>query len=278
MINEEKKIESNKKEDSRKFPLFIVICVAAGIVGVLLGYLIMFKREFLNNVFVYFSENTMVVSTVCGCLFLIVGTVLLIVTAVIYSNAKKLWDDEQNREDNWDKAEEKLTLAGTLTTVHTILIYVLYAMAAYNLAGNSFEVAKSFREGGNSFGFVYYILFAICTIGMFVFIFVNLGLQKRIVNQEKVMNPEKKGSVYDLKFRKKWMESMDEAELKQVGVAAYEAFFIVNRTCMIAFVVLALLGMMVKITLVPIVVLGVLWLVQNISFAVACRKNNAFLQ
>ena len=238
MINEEKKIESNKKEDSRKFPLFIVICVSAGIVGGLLGYFIMFKREFLNNVFVYFSENTMVISTVCGGLFLIVGIALLIVTAVIFSKAKKLWNDEKNREDNWDEAEEKLSFAGTLTTIHTILIYVLYAMAAYNLAGNSFEVAKSFREGGSGFGFVYYILFAVCTIGMFVFIFVNLDLQKRIVNQEKVMNPEKKGSVYDLKFRKKWMETMDEAELKQVGVAAYEAFFIVNRTCMIAFVIL----------------------------------------
>lgn len=54
------------------------------------------------------------------------------------------------------------------------------------------------------------------------------------------MAPEKKTSVYDLKFQKKWMDSCDEAEKILIGKCAYKAFGKTNLTCVILAAVLAL--------------------------------------
>ena len=41
---------------------------------------------------------------------------------------------------------------------------------------------------------------------------VLVVLQQKIVDLERRINPEKRGSVYDMKFQKTWMDSCDEAE------------------------------------------------------------------
>ena len=49
-------------------------------------------------------------------------------------------------------------------------------------------------------------------IALIVFIagnFLRMKLQQMTVDFQKIMNPEKQGSVYDLRFQKKWEESCD---------------------------------------------------------------------
>ena len=85
------------------------------------------------------------------------------------------------------------------------------------------------------------------------------------------MNPEKKGSLYDFRFLKKWYEGYDEAERKQVGIASYKAFKIVNTTCATMLVLLLFLGMVVNITILPLLTVAVIWLSQIISFGIECK-------
>lgn len=44
--------------------------------------------------------------------------------------------------------------------------------------------------------------------------------QQKAVDLERRMNPEKHGSVYDAKFQKKWLDSCDESERRQIGEAS----------------------------------------------------------
>ena len=107
---------------------------------------------------------------------------------------------------------------------------------------------------------------------MLIFNFVFFYMQKKLVDFEKIMNPEKKGSLYDFGFNKKWYESFDEAERNQVGIASYKAFNIVSKTCLIMIAALMFLGMVLEITIIPLLSVCVLWLVQVIAFGIESRK------
>ena len=49
-------------------------------------------------------------------------------------------------------------------------------------------------------------------------------MQQMTVDFQKIMNPEKQGSVYDLRFQKKWEESCDELEKFTIYRSAYKAY------------------------------------------------------
>ena len=86
------------------------------------------------------------------------------------------------------------------------------------------------------------------------------------------MNPEKKGSLYDFGFGKKWYEGFDEAERKQVGIASYKAFVIVSKTCIGMIAVLIFLGMIADITILPLLCVCALWMVQVIAFGIESKR------
>ena len=108
---------------------------------------------------------------------------------------------------------------------------------------------------------------------MLAYIFLFFHLQRKLIELEKIMNPEKKGSLYDFKFSKKWYESFDEAERKSVGIASYKAFGIVNYTCLVMTVVLIFLGMVCEITILPYLTVVIIWLAQIIAFGVESGKT-----
>lgn len=63
-------------------------------------------------------------------------------------------------------------------------------------------------------------------LGLIAVMVVTVTAQNRIVNFTKEINPEKKGSVYDLKFQKTWIASCDEAEQLQIYRAALGMFLV----------------------------------------------------
>lgn len=103
--------------------------------------------------------------------------------------------------------------------------------------------------------------------------FVLVFSQQKIVDLTRQMNPEKQGSVYDTKFRKKWLESCDEAEQKQIGQAACQAFNAVNVLCPALWVVLLMLSFAFSFDLLlPAFTVCLIWLVLNVSYCLACIR------
>ena len=144
----------------------------------------------------------------------------------------------------------------------------------YNIRGN----LRGIDDGVRILNILYDISF-VCSIAfMFVFNFVYFYMQKKLVDFEKIMNPEKKGSLYDFSFNNKWYESFDEAERNQVGIASYKAFIIVSKTCLIMVAVLMFMGMVLEITILPLLSICVLWLVQVIAFGIESKKASKNMQ
>lgn len=97
-------------------------------------------------------------------------------------------------------------------------------------------------------------------------------LQQRAVDLVRRMNPEKAGSVYEPKFRKKWLDSCDEAERQLIGQASYQAFSAGTTFCMVLWVALVLLSMVFQMNLLTIAIPLLLWVVMQISYFWTCIK------
>ena len=75
--------------------------------------------------------------------------------------------------------------------------------------------------------------------------------QKKGVDLIKTMNPEKRGSVLDTNFQKKWLDSCDENERKRVGEASYAAYKAVNGTCIVLWVLLIFVDRIMEVGALP---------------------------
>ena len=99
-----------------------------------------------------------------------------------------------------------------------------------------------------------------------VVIALAILLQQKTVDLTKKMNPEKRGSVYDMKFQERWWESCDEAERRQIGQASYKAYVTVSRFCPYCWGVLLLGNMVFHYGILPSAVVLVIWAVLSVSY------------
>jgi hypothetical protein len=114
---------------------------------------------------------------------------------------------------------------------------------------------------------------ALSLVGVFL---VSCGLvifaQQKTVDLEKRMNPEKHGSVYDTKFQKKWMDSCDESERRQIGQACYRAYIVTSRVCLEVWMVLVILSLVFEMSLLPVFVLLLVWGVMQVTYTLECIR------
>ena len=89
-------------------------------------------------------------------------------------------------------------------------------------------------------------------------------LQQKCVDTAKQTNPEKKASVYDMRFQKKWMEDCDEAEKIMIGKCAFKAYSATNAVCTVLAIVLAVCALVFDIGFLPSFTVCLIWAV-NIS-------------
>ena len=82
----------------------------------------------------------------------------------------------------------------------------------------------------------------------------------------KEINPEKRGSVYDMKFQERWLESCDEAERRQIGQASYKAYTTLNKFCPYCWIVLFLGNMVFHYGFLPSSVVLLVWAVLTVSY------------
>ena len=101
---------------------------------------------------------------------------------------------------------------------------------------------------------------------------VLVVLQQKIVDLERRINPEKRGSVYDMKFQKTWMDSCDEAERAQIGQACYRAHMVGTKVCIFLWVALLILNFVFDFGLLPIAAVLAVWGAMQTVYALECIR------
>lgn len=230
-----------KKENRRALPKFLLVILAAALFGGAAGFFIAFSagQGAADRVAAAFHSAIIFVTPwgVPASSLVLLGWAWR-----LYFQSKKIcaaWDGED--ETVVETAEEKLSWALLLGNIQLLLDF-LFLSAAVHIVSLALPVAFLASTG------------------------VIVVLQQKIVDLTRQLNPEKQGSVYDLKFKKKWINSCDEAEQKQIGQAALKAYSAANTACPIIWCILLLLGFVFDIGLLPAVSVLAVWGVLSITY------------
>ena len=240
-----------KKDNRKALPKYLLILFVAAIFGGVLGFATGWVgHDNISEVIATAVSDGL--TAAAPWTLLVTSVVSLALILWLYRGAKALytgWDGED--DDVMDRADEKLNWALLLTAAQLVLDMFFFAVA----------------QSGHNMTALWSVLFFIVSIFLLVF------AQQKIVDLTRQMNPEKKGSVYDMNFRKKWIESCDEAEQKQIGQAAYKAFNVVSIACPILWAALLMLSYAFNFSLLmPTFIVCLIWLLQQVSYCLECIR------
>lgn len=267
MSNE--KIYENKKEDNKAFKKFILLIIVGMIVGAILGAISTFAQENVAQIISVGITGILTVLTpyVNFVLTIVIGGLI----TYLYIKAQKLykeWNGED--EEKIDHIEMLLCYASWASAVLIIFAFFFFAAGFQTLIISADNIS-----GDISSFMINFVLFMSGFILAAIFV---VFIQHKIINFEKVINPEKKGSAFDTKFAQKWIESCDEAERLNLYKSSYKAYQTVNITCIILWVICIFAMMIWNVGVLPVAMVTIIWLVQTSSYCMesirlAKRKN-----
>lgn len=252
-----------KQANRKALPKFLLFAVVCALVGGVIGYFSAdVEPEFLiammKNAGTFFSIR------IAPWLMLALAILVPIICFPLYRSAKKLaaaWDGED--EDLYNTIEQKLSVVLWLASAAHILAFFLIA-AAYSVDMEDIDSA-------NGIVFVFISIAALFAIMVEATVF-----QQKCVDTTKQLNPEKKASVYDMQFQKKWMADCDEAEKIIIGKCAFKAYSATNIVCAVCAIALAVCALTFNTGFLPSLIVCLIWMV-NLSVycceALRCSKT-----
>lgn len=257
-------MKSNNKNDKKIYITFVVGMAVLFGAGYLSGRLVKMgvKSGSLEAVLGVMKSS---LTTVVPLLYFILAVVSVTVVCLLYMSCKKMYktlQDNPEDDDLWDCLEDKLNqpliMVNTMQIMNMFFFGCVVWMAEFNSYG---------KNGG------YESVILIADMVMFWAIFAyGMIVQKRIVDIEKKLNPEKQGNVFDIKFNEVWFSSCDEAQKLITYKATYKAFMDTNITCIILYT-LTLIGIfMLNTGIWPMLCVCVIMLVNNLSYMLRAAK------
>ena len=248
---------SNKEkgENRKALPKFALTMLGSLLAGGVLGFILGISR-------VFGAETAALAEAVNGFLSAVTPWGIPVTSVVILGTAFFLYRSVANKFAAWGGGDED----ETSESIETLLSWVLL-LSSVQLLINFFFMAAFC---------VYYMdadIDALVLVGVFV---VSCALvifaQQKTVDLERKMNPEKHGSVYDTKFQKKWLESCDESERRQIGQACYRAYMVTSRFCLGVWLVLVILSMVFEMSILPVFILLLVWGVLQVTYTLECIR------
>ena len=250
-----------KQENKKALPKFILIVALSLVFGGILGFSLVSLnlegfQENLDAAGLFFTNYA------APWLIIALPVAEFAVCLPIYFSAKKqlsAWDGGDEAAGN--EIEAKLSVCIWITGLATVLAFFLlsamFAGFVHNAGTPRMMPAALFFGGLAAF---------------LVDLFAPMVLQQKLVDLTKRLYPEKRGSVYDTKFQKKWYQSCDEAERLIIGQCAFQAYRAMTAACMALWVVFALGGMFFSWGFLPAAAVCIVWGVGQSAYAYACLK------
>ncbi len=243
-----------KKENKKALPKFILILLLAALVGGVSAILLQkMGSDGLKTAAVEFIRSFAAHVSPFGFIFAIL--VLNLPAIFNLCSVKKLlagWDGEN--EDVSEKMDDKLNIGMSLLAISQILAFMNLSIV---------------------FGYMEYIsnfLTAFALSTYFVQLLFSIVTQQKYIDTAKQLNPEKRGSLYDFNFQKKWLGSCDEAEQLLIGQAAFYAFNKTTTSCIIIWALLFFLDILFDTGILPMIVALLIFGISQISYMYKAAK------
>lgn len=249
-MSENVNIKSDNKKASVKFYLVLLLCgMAGGIIGFSMIY-------FQKNISTVSEAFTKVMQAKAFNIALPMTIVMILVTVIyviwIFAYTKR---EKGNIEicikaddgENLEMLDKKMSYCLWASNGLMILHYFSFSVVIF--------IAKKFISDNMQLAVLLFASAIVIIVGSLLL----LKTQQKTMDLVRMMHPEKKGSIYDFKFNKKWENSCDEAELIQIYRAGYRAYQVVNILCIILWSIFMLFGIGTGIGFLPAVSILIIW-------------------
>ena len=248
--------DKNKRENRKALKIFIPIIFAAAVIGGVIGA---FSATGTAEQIAKTAGSVLAEAMFQTAPYAVIFTVVLGIamgfayyrSAVRTFKACETETDEDAQYAVYIKADEKLSKGMMIIGLTEILSLIFFsAMIAY------------INRYTDKYITIYIVTLAIFVIGCFI----RIKLNQLCVDFAKIMNPQKKGSVYDLRFQKKWEDSCYEIEKLVIYKASSKAYKAASISCAIFFVILMLCSFFFNYGPLPAVSVGIIWLITAAAY------------
>ena len=240
-----------KSENRKAMPKFILTMIGALVLGGVLGVAIVFTEG--HWAVSLSAALTKALATAAPWLLTADAIINTVVVWSLYKKAQRIFKSLQDSED-----EEQLDRIETILN-SALIVNNICSIASYFFIGIGFCYLSIIEP----------MMFALCLAAFICCMASMLIGQQKLVDFVKILNPQKHGSVYDMKFAEKWYDSCDEAERAQICQAAFTSYKATNLTCVLLWLVLVLGNILFDFGLMPIAVVTLIWLISTVSY---CAK------
>lgn len=201
------KSKNTRKIKNKKSCIWILVYM---FIGALVGMSIagFGVYNILNNI-VGFIDSSM--KSKAFEIYMVVSLGFFTASLVFVANGIKRFRESISRED--DVYDDKMLAIGMG------MISMAYMSVFILLSPMSSAISDNPRM----------IKYTIAIIVMFFILIVGAIIQNKIVEEIKRGYPEKNGDVYDINFKRDWVNSMDEREKALMHEAAYKSFQITSN-------------------------------------------------
>ena len=240
-----------KKENRKALPRFLGMLLLAMLLGGALGFASAFAAEGGWKQTLETAASALL-TAIAPWGIPVFGLVFHGLSIADYRRAKALaagWDGED--EELMERVDERLNRALVWSSLLLLVNFFFFSLCALYITS----------------------LWALGTVALFFLSCCGIIiLHQKVVDLTRRLNPEKQGSVYERNFKKKWLESCDEAEQRMIGQAAFKAYSAMNAAFPVAWCILTVLNFFFGIGLLPIVVVLVLWGISSMSYQLEAMK------
>lgn len=251
-------VQNKEKQEKKKtFARFILVLAVCFVLGIAAGVLTVRLQEMEPDLDAMLRRMGRIMAYGVPVLLFVLNAVTGLSCLHIIKKAKKsvaLWDGEE--EENIKKTEDSLGTGLFLSNIMYICNCFLYAAGMH--LGLEMDLLKMHQRC------IFLAVLLLFLAGMVLLV----AVQKSIVDITKKINPEKRGDVFDLHFRRQWEESCDEAQKLHIYKAGYAAFKATQTTCLFLWVACVCADMAFHVGLLPVLMVSILWLVSTASYMI----------
>lgn len=253
MKDTDKKV--NKKSNLKIYIIFAVMIQASLLGGFLAGRLAAVNKDTLDGInwdhIWWITADTLPI--VYGVLML----ATFVVSFVMYGKIKRMirgWDGED--EDVIVDIESRITTASYLPCVIVFVGLVLFPVCIY-------AVDRTYSDGRGTF------LTVLSELVFLISMTLYCVVEKLVIDEEKKLNPEKSGNIFDMHFRRDWENTSDEAELIMIAKSSKKGFMTGIKAGFVMWILTFMSMFAFDTGVMPIVAVGLVLIVMYVAY---CRE------
>ena len=253
MKDTDKKV--NKKSNLKIYIIFAVMILASLLGGFLAGRLAAVNKDTLDGI--NWDHIWRITADTLPIVYGVLMLATFVVSFVMYGKIKRMirgWDGEN--EDVIVDIESRITTASYLPCVIVFVGLVLFPVCIYAVD----------RTYSNSKGMPMTIVSEVVFV---VSMILYCAIEKLVIDEEKKLNPEKKGNIFDINFRRDWEKSSDEAELIAIAQSSKKGFMAGIKVGFVMWMLMFVSMFAFDTGVMPIVAVGLVLIVMYVAY---CRE------